>query len=372
MKLEIKSLAIACAALIIIGFTSCDKSEDQETSGDAQSVFVKISNGPSTRSTSPPVSPVNAATPLVFTSGFLYFVSGTGQITQRMDITSNGSPQSATSVDITTLAAGATINMPASSRSVHLVGNIPASVTLPTSGTYSLVEGQLIPLNTQYTVTAGVPVATIYGGSSITPSAGANPASAAFNVHPLISRIEISQFTGGSGVAGTWKIDGIFLDRFNFQQYLNNTPFATSYIDNGSTPNNYRPLADGGTYPTADNGMYYDYNTAGIGTLTGAVYAPTTAGNVFAYSVFSGVPPHVVIRITGVTGFTDPQFLTIKLFRTAAPADITDFAPGVVYKVSNVAFTAADLSEDPEEEDVSVVVTATLVNWTYVLVTPQL
>ncbi len=358
-----RRLAFLFAALPVISAVlfSCNKSNDEAPGNAAEGVFVKINKVPA-RSISPGVSDPT----LVFNSGYLYFVSGSGQITGRLSVTNDNAALTATSVGIETLQDGVIITVPANTLSVYLPGNIPAGITLPTSGAYSVVEQTVISLNSQYDGSGGITAATIYGSSPITPPvAPATFATANINVSPLASRIEISAITGGIDIAGTWIVEGIFINKYDSQHYLNAMRNASGFKDNGSDPAAY--LAGTAGYPTADNGMYFDYNIAGIGTLDGGTnaYTPATAGDIWSYNVFAGLVPHIVIRLDDITGFQNPQFLTVKTFRTGGGALITAFERGKIYRIANIAFTADDLTEQPELETLDVEVTVNLIDWTF-------
>ncbi len=360
MKHRLAFLLAALSVISIILF-SCTKTNESAPESGAQGIFVKI-NKVSTKSISPGVTDPT----LVFNSGYLYFVSGSGQITGRLNITNDNAALTATSVGIQTLQAGVVIAVPGNTLSIYLPGNIPVGVTLPTSGAYSVVEQTVISLNSQYDVSGGITVATIYGGSPIIPPvAPATVATANIDVSPLASRIEISALTGGTGIAGSWIVEGIFINKYDNQQYLNATRNAAGFKDNGTDPAAYLIGTTG--YPTADNGMYFDYNVSGVGILDGGTnaYTPATAGNVWSYNVFSGLVPHIVIRLDDITGFQNPQFLTVKTFRTSGGEVITSFERGKIYRITNIAFTSDDLSEQPELETLDVEVTVNLIDWTF-------
>ncbi len=359
MKRGLVFLLAALPAISTI-FSSCNKSNDATAEREVRDVLVKIDKV-SSRSISPGVTDPT----LVFNSGYLYFVSGSGQITGRLGITDDNAALTATSVGIETLQAGVIISVPANTLSIYLPGNVPASITLPTSGAYSAVEQTVISLNDQYDVSGGITAATIYGGSPIIPPvAPSTVATADIDVRPLASRIEISAVTGGTGIAGSWIIEGIFINKYDGQQYLNATRNTADFRDNGIDPTDYLSGAAG--YPAVDNGKYFDYNASGVGTLDGGTNAYTPAvGNVWSYNVFAGLVPHIVIRLDDITDFPNPQFLTVKTFRTSGGTLITSFERGKIYRITNIAFTADDLSEQPELETLDVEVTVNLIDWTF-------
>ncbi len=358
-----RGLTFLLAALPVMSvvFFGCNKSNDAAPEGGVQGVFVKF-NKVSAKSISPGVTDPT----LVFNDGYLYFVSGSGQITGFRTVTNGNAPLTDISVGIETLEAGVVIPVLVNTISVYFSGNIPTGVTLPTSGPYSDVEQTVISLNSQYDVSGGVTAATIYGGSPIIPPVDPSPnATADIEVRPLASRIEISAITGDASITGPWIVEGIFINKYDSQQYLNAIRNTAGFQDNGDMAAAYLAGATG--YPTADNGKYFDYNAAGVGTLDGGTnaYTPTTAGNVWSYNVFAGLVPHIVIRLSGFDIFSSPQFLTVRTFRTSGDALITSFERGKIYRITDIAFTGNDLVEQPELETQNVEVTVDLIDWTF-------
>ncbi len=350
---------LAAMIAIAVLLSACNTMDENIAGVESGNVYVRV-NKHTTKSNAAPVTDPT----IVFNGGFLYFASGSGQITERLTVTDDNAALTESSVGIQTLEAGVVIAVPANSVSVYLPANVPASITLPATGAYTVVEQTLLSLNSQYDGTGGVTVATLYGGSTITaPVPPAVDASAVIEVRPLASRIEISTITGGTGISGTWKVDGIFINAFDLQQYIDAERYAASFQDNQSIPGNYVSGTTG--YPTADNGLYYDYNTAGIGSLSTNVYAPATAGNVWSYNLFAGLLPHIVIRLTGITGYNDPQFLTVRTYQTGTGTPITVFERGKIYRIPTIAFDADDLSEVPEPILQDVAVTVNLIDWTF-------
>lgn len=359
----LKSLMMACLALTV-GFASCNKADETpivDASG-TKTVMLKISKGTvDLRSVSEAIGSV----PVTFTSGHLYFVSASGQITKHMAIVSGGG-NSDSQVEVGDLesTSGALIeNVPANSEQVYFAGNAPSGVTVPTFGNIDAVKNVLLNVETQSDASGGVSNASLYGMGQITPG---NPATANFNVAPIASRIELAKLTA-TGVITGFKVDGIFINNYYAQSGLDGIPVPASLINNGSDATKY--MGGSAEYPGMMDGILYDYNASGMGMPTPKVWA---------YNVFAGAPtPHIVIRLSDIvtsddSSYPSPQFLTVKGFRDLGGDLLAAFQGGKAYKISDLSFNQNNLTELPELSSIEVEVKVTLIPWETIEVTPEL
>lgn len=362
----LKSLMMACVALTV-GFASCNKADETpivDASG-TKNVMLKISKGAvDSRSVAEAIGSV----PVTFTSGHLYFVSASGQITKHMVIAVGG-VNSDSQVNIGDLesTSGALIeNVPANSAEVYFAGNVPSGVTVPTFGSISAVKNVLLNVETQSDASGGVSNASLYGMGSIISGAPGDPATANFDVTPIASRIELAKLTA-TGVITGFKVEGIFINNYYAQTGLDGTSVSASLINNGSDATKY--MGGSVEYPGMMDGILYDYNASGMGMPTPKVWA---------YNVFAGAPtPHIVIRLSDIvtsddSSYPSPQFLTVKGFRDLGGDLLPAFQGGKAYKISNLSFNQNNLTELPELSTIEVNVTVTLIPWETIEVTPEL
>lgn len=366
MKKQFKYFTLAIVALLMVGASSCSK-DDVIDNGDGsgketKSVFLKISNGPSTRAE----VPTQTAEPVAFNSGHLYFTSDDGTILRYHSI---GDGEDFTVAELT---AGKNItNLPSTVTQVYVVGN--TNVTAATN--ISIVKAQTLEVQSQGTIGN----VNLYGEQKT--FVGASPTfTAAVTLAPTVARIELKDITAKPESRITsFKVAGIFIDNY----YAD----ATVYETLGTLVDNSELLAADFTdkstnYPKKLNPSIYDWGTWASAASTKKAN-PTNADNVWGYNVFAtrgeatpivSVVPRIIIRLTdietsGGISFPSPQFITIKGFK-----EVSAIKSGHVYTIGAGAlmFDETNLTPNPNDKPISVEVTVTLAKWVPVEVTPVL
>jgi len=355
-----KILFAAVAALFM--FTSCNKdvNTNEPTTGETQSVYVKISSGVNSKAVG---NAVGATRPAKFNNGFLVFTGNSGMISKVVGIPAQ--------VTVAELEAGHSITgVPDYSNEVYVFANVPSGLSIPSTGNISAVRALVATVNSQVDLTTPVDNIALYGTSSITSGA------ASITVAPIAARIEIPAFNLAPGSAITsYRVEGIFINRY----YPNSTldgKISGANVNNGDLAAGYI----GNAAPYVAGFPLFDYNTSGIGQLTSTTYAPATAGNVWYYNVMAPsdatVAPTIIVRLTNIvaTGITlaDPQFLTIKL--NDGTSTITKLEAGKAYNfgLTNLAFDETNLTPNPEVNTMDITCNISIIDWSTVTVTPEM
>lgn len=364
-----KSLIMAAIALVS-GLASCnnDENANNERSSEPQHVTVRISSSPITRAES-----TDATGKITYlTSGYIYFVDASDQITKclKLDATTV-EDVSVSIVDISSTAGTTITNVPGNSTSVYVVGNAGAGI--PTTGKFSLVKAFIVNVASQADtgteeneIVANV---TLYGGDSFTfPTAS-------FYIDPIAARIQIAKFSQKDDSRITsYKIAGIYINNYYETMHIDGTlvdPF--SLVNNGDDKTNYGDNT--GQYPTALKRILYD-NTLDNTALAEPPYtiAPFLTNGVWAYNVLAPVPdgvevPHIVIAISNVvidgtdnTTYNGTWYLTVRKYKVDG-VEVLKFEPYNVYKIANIAFSETDLDDRPEIKALSVTVTVQNRTW---------
>ncbi|GAB6010398.1 hypothetical protein [Dysgonomonas reticulitermitis] len=376
MKTKFKYLALMVSVALLAGFSSCSNDDvPAENAGGTKNLFLKISSAPATKAE----GAVQAAAPVVFNDGVLYFTSS-GNIEAQYTISS--APTSGSNINITTLTgAGETIeNLPNSVDHVYVVGNVPTTVSLPASGSILAVQQAVLVVATQGTISN----VSLYGDdatSLLTAGGGASGNDlyeANITLAPVVARIELADITS-SGDIVSYKVAGIFVDNYYSQGEVDGLVAATNLVNNGMDPTKF---SDGTSeYPTALKPSIYDWYPTAL-TPSSNVVAPATAGQVWGYNVFAAAAgssvPRIIIRLedvmlsSGAPTSGSTQFITISGYKDASSVALTSFEAGKVYTLSagTLIFDENDIDPVPNSNLIDVKVTVTLTNWTVVPVTP--
>lgn len=371
---------------------SCSNDNDATKGGDDEmgTVQITILDGGRLAGRAEGTELANGAA-ITFNSGKMYFYATTGTITKVVDmVTAPGPGQISTAAGLKNIT-----DVPSNSSSVLIVGNVPATLTLPTAGNINGVKTLLTTIHDQHpaVVDGSATNVGLYGEATL---AGTNPKTAAITVAPIAARVEIHKFTQTGAVLTAYRIDGLFLTNYYGKLTLAGTKstqaaggiydanwVVKNHVDNANPPAVYTS----GTTEynlTGDQNKTYDYAAAGLGTYTPAskVYAPTTAGNVWAYNVptvaagADNMFPHIVIRIggitpTGIVSDDNLQYITVTGFKDAITGTpIASFEPGKIYKIKDFSFDHTDLDDIPQVTKVNANVTVTLATWSEVNVNP--
>lgn len=364
MKTNFKYFTLAIVALLMIGVTSCSK-DDVIDNGDGsgketKSVFLKISNGPSTRAE----VPTQTAEPVVFKSGHLYFTDNAGVILRYHSIGSGAD------FTVDNLTEGQNItNLPSTVTQVYVVGN--TNVTAATK--ISDVKAQVLQVESQGTISN----VNLYGEDTEFTSTEGNKFTAEVTLAPTVARIELTDITAkaDSRITG-FEVEGIFIDNYFSQAVIGGSVDNANLVPISTTAADYMESTK---YPAALNPSIYDWYTSPLAAES-QVAKPSVATNVWGYNVFANnsAVPRIVIRLknivaTGGLSFTSPQFLTIKGLHDGTNS-LSEIQSGHVYNIAAGAleFDETNLTPAPNMETIEVEVTVTVADWVVKSVTPEL
>lgn len=408
MKRNLFSLASAAAFVLAVVFAGCTREEVKDDKDGVSAVTLSISMGES-RAEGAVVA--DDADP-TFTTGWIFFTNGTGQIVKAEEIGPN-----ATTIANLKSTNGVTFTVPATVSAVHVfgtVGNVAAWTAFsgtPIGKNVSEYTGLLFTVKDLFSA-GGVTQVPLYGTAGIVAddvNVGANNYKAIVTVSLLASRVEIASIamdkTDATGVA-SFEVKNIFVNYFYPSTTFLGTTTALSPVNNLSILTNYDIVGTGdyaaGKYVTADEGMLYDVvddeseedtpvvNREGVVPTGGAVWGynllPLAAGSYF---------PHIVIEISDIdivddtsdnfkkyedqadyasNPYATPEIPTFYLTITGVVdgSTILDLVKGNVYHIDEIFFSLNDLSPVPEPSDKNVRCEVKVTKWVAQTVTPIL
>jgi hypothetical protein len=209
-------------------------------------------------------------------------------------------------------------------------------------------------------------------------------------VSPIAARIQIHSIAGtpsGNAETFTYQIDGIFVDKYYDEMYINGTAIGSSLKSNLREENHYVPGNIGSSYtltPENMTGIVFDYDpTNGIAYTKGdepedMKYSPGD-GKVWAYNLLAPTKastsaptaitmPAIIISVSNVVvdgaEWPGQYYLTIQNFRRIGQDEtIKALQQSHIYNIRNVNFTEADLDDLPYESTKDVYVTVQLMTW---------
>lgn len=354
-----KRILFVLAAVLTLGMVSC--SNDNEPNVDknlpAKDVTIRI-GGMQTRAAGEAIGTKAA----ILNDGYVVFASSGGQIVQVVPF---GGSATITASDLTGTNGHKFTNVPGTVNKVYVYGNIPSDLTLPTSGALESINALLANVGSQADATEGVDRVTLYGGDAITGTAP--DYAATFDIKPIAARIEIKDVVVKSGSTITsFNVEGIFINNY----------YEAGRLDGklSGTPVNKGQGGDAiykeGVAPYVAGFPLFDFNTSGLTKEADKVWAY----NVLAPSDNTTEHTHVIIRLSNIApagAFKGTQFVTIKAFNDGTNT-LTHLTAGKVYELGSIEISQEHLSPEAETEAVNVTVTANVVDWVPVPVTPEM
>ena len=336
---QLKYLSMIALALVF-GLTSCSNDDEPgQGSGEAQSVYIKLDQ-PTGRAAGP-----SADGEIVEVgSGYLYFLNVNNGITKSIDI----------SEDISDLTKnGKTYTeIPGNTSSVVMVGNTKDNTNL------NDIEAFILSVETQNEI-KGV---TVYSNKGVIVK-GTDSNTAELKLTPVPSRIELQTIKAG-GNLDSFKVKGIYM----------NYTYKTAPIQGNGVDNQLIEMNTEFSEYVNIPGVLKDTHTDGLNLGSDQVWGYNLLAN--------DVIPHIVIHITDVevkdgyeADFSGNQYVTITGYKEGATV-LERLAQGTIYKVSNdidggdLIIDEGDLTPTPEMKSISVTVTASVMKWKAVTVTP--
>lgn len=243
---------------------------------------------------------------------------------------------------------------------VFIVANTDLTQTTLTGSILSELKSNLLEIKTYQTgidkvILAAADASAITAKSALPEDAGEYVATV--TIAPVVARLEIAQLQAVS--AGDLTISDI-------------TEFTVANIYvNGYDPK--MPLV--GTATGRKPGTTADFTNTDLKDLlvnissVNNIAKPATAGNVWAYQLFPGAAPTMVIQFSSVT-FENGTTLSTA---TGTPADelcitVTGFTPNTfaaakIYHVNNIEFNSKNIGK-PYEATKNISVTLSVTGWT--------
>ncbi|MCC8020033.1 MAG: hypothetical protein LIO85_09725 [Rikenellaceae bacterium] len=303
---------ITTALLSVVTLTALPCScigEEPEPAGE-ETVTVKVQSvATGTRAESAAVTDGQAA---VLNDGLLIFSLTDGTVKRVFRVAPGITGGNVIGIDDITSDEGVTVkDIDEGCTTVDFFGNIPSGVTAPDEESdISLFRAATQPVTALADGSGGVEKVGLYGRGSISTG---SPRRAEFTAAPIGARLEIEKFERDPNVIRTFEIDGIFINNFYHRATMTGSGDSGDIIYYG--PTNLFQENGEGYYATVYKGTLFDYDAAvHLGYFTGNDYSTLTPGTVWAYNVFPGEVPHIVVRLSNVEA--EPQYLIDKGYAT--------------------------------------------------------
>ncbi|WP_420187231.1 hypothetical protein M1B74_13525 [Bacteroides pyogenes] len=388
-----KSLLTMCALGAIFAACSNEGNEVPDAKkGEKKTVFMKLdlNQKPQTKATEDEIANGTVAT---VTSLHIYFYDdATKNIQKYLKVDGSTTPS------ITTLTTtGAQIpDVPAIADKVLVRGNVPSGISLPTGGSITTVENQLIDITTQNDKSnillghIAVSIQTYNSGGGAAPIVGMQNGDkyAEVTLIPAVARIQIEGLQAQGTVINGFKLEGIYLTNF-YEKLKMGDGTSSVQTQYGANASKYEQNAPGTIYTTANAGKLYDKFSPAL-TASGSPWAvtPNPSTKRWAYHAFENTATtankqlQLVFKLSNVTtapasGVTfpagTPQFLTVRGFKDNL-GNIVKLEKGKIYTISKAdfKFDESNLTTVPNTDAVGVWLKVTVKPWTVVAVKPNL
>jgi hypothetical protein len=417
MKFKMKkcrTLLSVCTAFafVVLMLSACSSEEDankiEPASGGTKAVSIKAIQDVLTRAIGESDQVVNDALKLTIDrGGHIFFVeSSSGLITHYVELTVGGYESGKNvpriAFDKIKDTSGTIGNVPEESDWVYIIVNLPDGRVFdsPQGGwigaKYEDITDLFITAEDLYDGTGGVKSVPVSGNAAIDKTTNPDVPAVTVPLKAIASRFEIEKIALNTTVGvGDWESDYAVANQFTVQGiYINN------YYPSVSLSGNYTDLVDAESdtlhydvshkdfYWTEANYGRYLY-TVNAGTTADNTSLSATADKAWAYNLFpNDLPgnktkfalPHIVLKITGlrVTSnnglavVTDAEsrpfdghniwYITVAGY--LAPTPLTYLERGVIYSIEDLTFPLSALTDQPEENVITVAITATTtIDW---------
>ncbi len=344
-----KISTMAMVAVAALGLASCAKEGGGQTAGSTD-LTVRINNRPvGTRAIEAGVAD-GYKTPLA-DGKILIFRDGNFVSAEDLDV----------ALAETT---GQVIENVPSTAEVYVVGNIDvsgAAFDVSNVATWTDFEDVFGAITTQQDASKAV-----MANAGNAPKAIENvdttegTADVQVNIAPVVSRIQLAKVTGKTedGLADlAFSVTGVYVSN-----YYPDFTYAGSY--SGTL---FKAFSDG----AAHGGLTEYQDETEVAATAGVVQ---TASKVWGYNVAAGNIPYLIVKVKLLAAYEiggveynagDELFLTVGSYKETSGATIAAFAPGTIYNVANLNFSASQLTEEPVD-NVALTLTVEVDTWNYV------
>jgi hypothetical protein len=373
-----KILFMALASAVLF---ACQEPNQTPNNGETKSVALKIQKNATTRAALGQQIGENEFTELK--SGTLFFFNATGNVVLTHALTS----------DEITAKECLIENVPAAAVSVAMTAN-QTDLSPASPATFTAFKAAVFGIDAQAEMAGGDGVTEGDNSNSVQDialldklSSGAANAlvavtgqewthEAAITLVPAVSRIEIAED------ALKVKVDNLTnLESFDFGGIYVNNYSPTFTLGFAQAAALFGATIEGGDQTAWEAASKELDPCEYLFDEPAAPVAVTTADGVgaFAYHVFPGAVPHIVLRgsnfaYTGVEAVTTDQYWIITEYRTEVDgAPLSEFLPGTVYRITSIEVGDTYPPDDPYQEPVKIRVTVEVLPWDLqdVYVTPN-
>ncbi len=409
--------AMAVALLALVASCSRENTGAEFDPQGTSSVMISL-NYPDSDSTRADADPIADGTKLELQAGHILFCDASGEILKHVGIDNTVGSQNFTIGEISTdpLQTGEAVvqNLPNTVVRAHLISNDQQGKIGSASGITTNLEGTDIEDVLDYMMQIGdlnnadgdVANVALYGkgdinflASGTTPGGKKFGAAVMLDVKALATRLQIKKISAkdyveydptdldpsdGTDVLRTTKIDSYTIEGIYVNFYFGQDKVGPEkpvdvldLINNGSVVEKYStsdPLAPYGTGNAGETmADYLDIDASGSPLSV----VPATK-SIWAYNLFPGNAPHVIVRFSEVTlsqwdgtgtqigtpiTITDPRFITVKGFLFDGGGTVSGFEANHIYTIDDIAFDYDDLTDEPEKEPLDVLVRVNLMPW---------
>ncbi|WP_373735918.1 hypothetical protein, partial [Bacteroides heparinolyticus] len=255
-----KSLLTVCAFAAAFASCSNENNDIPNVGKDTKSVFVKLdlNQKPQTKATEGQLA---SGTKAPVSELHVYFYDNATKNIQKYLKINGASTPSLT--DLTTTGAQISDDPAAADREL-VRGNVPSSITLPTSGLITAVENLEINITTQNdkdNILLGHAAVTIqtYGGG-VAPIAGMQNGDkyAEVTLEPAVARIEVEGLQAQGAVINGFQLEGIYLTNFFEKLKMGDGSSIAPKIQYGADATKFDENAATTLYTTANKGKLFD------------------------------------------------------------------------------------------------------------------
>ncbi|MCC8019932.1 MAG: hypothetical protein LIO85_09210 [Rikenellaceae bacterium] len=387
----------SCAALALASCSGNEKGNGSGTGepapGETKSAYIKINTKAKSRSDEATASGTTAT----LYSALIYFIDGSSDpvVYEIMSAAPTGAD-----LTLAELEAGVLVeDIPSSVTQVYVVGNydvtdangqgadFPTDAGDPGVNSLRLSDVQDVVLDIQQVSYGRLADGTVVG-NLITVMDGQSTLYvyetgdnewngdnaltdgdyyANVTISPVVARIEIEEISY-TGTLEQFTLEGIYINNYYQQMPVGLTRLAPT--NNGSNPDHY----DVGDSDFAYRAYSVMYDLIGDNATGPATFTPDNG--VWAYQVFgnSNPVPHIILKLTDVVAAggasLGDRYVTVSGFADGDGDDIMSFVRNTVYKITDLAFTDADIDPLPEPTDVNVWVHVEVEPWATVIVSP--
>lgn len=302
---------------------------------------------------------------LTFNSGHIFVINPLGAVEQSVAI----------DMSVITTTGQVIATKVSSDSRVYILGNISPNVDVNSLTTLDMIEASTLTFaageEKDYTK-AMMGNATGIPAPIIKDTNDATKATVAVSLSPLYSRIELKEVKGDTNIV-SFDVKGVYVDDYYGSFTLTGREAGSIWHQSDS-----RDFSSNAGVPYPNVGEAGTWSSTGAQGATSAVPA---AGQVWAYHVASASVPRFIVMLANIkykdASGTETTFvgngdgvayLTVSTYKNSP----IQFERGKVYQVSGLVFGRDNLATSPNPTDVTLTVTANMVDWSMVALDPTI